>query len=688
MSVRHLATALVLVLSAGVASLAADDPYGDPIPDGARLRLGTARLRATFTNSPNVITPDGKSLVATAASGGFNYLDPATGKVKHGLRIEGEFGNLLAFSADGKRGLLVGFQQAVVFDPESGRVLMKQMRRISGGENAMSMSADGKRLAFGGAKGFGEKDKDKPVSAAVWDVDANKEITSVTPAQNDTVYVALSPDGKRFATWGYHANPPGKEPPKPETDPNRLIQFWDAASGKETGKARLTTGYNPASVAFSPDSSLVAISSGDATIHLIDPATSEEKGLLLGRSRQGRKLAFSPDGKTLASAGEDAAVQRWNVADGKRLGTTEPPVTVSYGVRALQFTDNERIVAWGIRGVVTCIWEVPSGKLLSPPGGHSTGISGLAIADGGKEIYTAASDGVIIRWDPKTAKELGSLALKLPGTLYGSSVVATSVTLSADGSRALASDTTGGTAVYDLPSGSQQFVIPGDNNRDSRGSFTADGSKVVQVLASYDGKKNPGRALVWDIASAKKLGGVELPGMGQLTAALSPDGKTLITAGTKQEEKGPGQFIVTGWDLASGKKLGEYTEEGGFGGSFGVAAAGDNKSAVVYSPRGGALVVDYTAGTKLLALDLEGRQPAGPPVMSPDGKSVAVPLSPGFGPNQTSSIVLCDIASGKAKKTLKGASGGTGVLAFSADGKTLVSGAYDTTALVWDISGL
>ena len=118
-----------------------------------------------------------------------------------------------------------------------------------------------------------------------------------------------------------------------------------------------------------------------------------------------------------------------------------------------------------------------------------------------------------------------------------------------------------------------------------------------------------------------------------------------------------------------------------------MAPAGDNKSVVVYPPRGGAIVVDYVAGTKLNALELEGRQPAGPAVVSPDGKSVAVPLSPGFGPGQSSSIVLCDIASGKAKKTLKGASGGTGVLVFSADGKTLVSGSYDTTALVWDISG-
>ena len=106
------------------------------------------------------------------------------------------------------------------------------------------------------------------------------------------------------------------------------------------------------------------------------------------------------------------------------------------------------------------------------------------------------------------------------------------------------------------------------------------------MLTSFDIKKNPARVAVWDLATAKKLGVVELPGITYPTAVLTPDGKTLIVAGVRQDEKtGNSSFVVTGWEHAGGKKLGEFAEIGGFGSGF-VAATGDNKSAVVATPKG------------------------------------------------------------------------------------------------------
>ena len=79
---------------------------------------------------------------------------------------------------------------------------------------------------------------------------------------------------------------------------------------------------------------------------------------------------------------------------------------------------------------------------------------------------------------------------------------------------------------------------------------------------------------------------------------MTPDGKTLITAGVRQlEEGGNPTFTVTGWELATGKKLGEYTEASGFGPGF-IAAAADNKSVVAVLPKGGVAVIDCTTGKK------------------------------------------------------------------------------------------
>jgi WD40 repeat protein len=675
---RRLPAALAVALLWTAAGLAADDAYGDPLPEGAKLRLGTARLRNT-NGIPSAITPDGKFLVAAKSGGGTAYIDPATGKVERTLRIESPYSAPSGFSADGKRGIVSGYTQPFVFDTETGKTLAKVGRNTPSSDASAALSADGKRLAVGGMKGFDPKDKDKPVTAVVWDVDANKELALVTPGPNETVLVALSGSGKVLATWGFHYDRTAKQPLKPEDNPGQQVRFWDAETGKPLAKVTLATGNQPSAVALSPDGSVAAVAPGDGTIHLFDPATGRPKGLLLGRSRQGRKLAFGADGKTLAAGADDGWVQTWSVADGKRLATTAPPVPLVSAPKGLQFTADDRLVAWTQRDMTAVAWEVPSGKLLTPAGGHWNPLAGAALPAGGKEYFTGSTDGVILRWDAATGKELGSLSLKVPTASFAPAVAG----LSPDGARALSFEGGNTLAVYDLPGCTQQFVIPGDLLRGSRGSFTADGSKVVQVMPSYD-PKTPAGAAVWDVASAKKLGAVELPGVRELTAALSPDGKTLITAGVVREGKVRDLLVVTGWELATGKKLGEYSEPGVGFGTVAIAVAGDNKSAVVMSPREGPIVVDVAAGKKTRALEGATVRTGVAPVVSPDGKTVAIATGSA---RAGYSVVLIDIESGKVNKTLPCLTSAPNVLAFSPDGKTLLAGCADTTALVWDVAG-
>ncbi len=675
---------LTASLTLALLPLLAGFGVADPLPDGAKARLGSARLRSSVAGGLSTITPDGKFFVGNSGGGSVGYFDPNSGKLVRTVRLDGDAGPVLGFSADGARGTGVGFRSAFVFDQQTGKLIARVARNTTTGDNAVALSRDGKRLAVSGMKAFTDKDKDKPPTAVVWDVDADRQLAEVAVLQNETVFVALSPDGKRLATWGYHYDRNAKDPVKPDNDPARIVQFWDATTGKETAKTPILTGYNPAAVVFSPDGSRAAVSNGEGSVYLFDPADGATKGLLLGRSRQGRKLAFSPDGKTLAAGGEDGSVQRWNVADGRRLGTTEPPVPIAFGLRAVQFIDNERLVAWTLKGVAAVAWEVPSGKLLTPAGGHVNAITAVAVVGDGKEVLTAASDGVILRCDPTTGKELGTIPLRVPGGGFGPGVVTASVALAPDGTRALAAEGSGGLGIYDLPAGTQQFVIPGDPNRNNRGAFTSDGARLVQTMTSFDPKKFPARVAVWDLATGRKLGEVEVPGVASVAAALSPDAKSLITAGQKPDDAGGGAFVVTGWELGSGKKLGEYSAPGGFGDGY-VVAAGDNKSAVVTTPKSGVVVIDFVAGTKLRNLETRGRRPNIPPVVSPDGKSVALAFSPGFAEIPAATISLIDITTGNVKRTLTAERSEASALAFSRDGKVLVAGFRDTTALVWEI---
>ena len=66
MTLRRFCPALLLALLPTLTAFTADDPYGDPLPEGAKLRLGTARMRVSNTTNPTVLSPDGKHLYFTA----------------------------------------------------------------------------------------------------------------------------------------------------------------------------------------------------------------------------------------------------------------------------------------------------------------------------------------------------------------------------------------------------------------------------------------------------------------------------------------------------------------------------------------------------------------------------------------------------------------------------------------------
>ena len=142
---------------------------------------------------------------------------------------------------------------------------------------------------------------------------------------------------------------------------------------------------------------------------------------------------------------------------------------------------------------------------------------------------------------------------------------------------------------------------------------------------------------------------------------------------------------MTGWELATGKKLGEYTEASGFGAGF-IAATADNKSVVAVPPKGGVVVIDCTTGKKVRELGSGGEgQPSAPLVVSPDGKTAAILLGSASG--QTRRARWCWSISTRARRSRRwrGYRATPRWRSSRPDGKTLVTGSQDTTALVWDV---
>src|SRR5688572_7952344 len=175
---------------------------------------------------------------------------------------------------------------------------------------AVAFSPDSKTLASASYDG----------TLKLWDTTTGKERATLGEYKGCLGCVAFSPDGKTLASGAI-----GSPVEFPDL---KNIKLWDVA----TGKVRTTlegTRYHVHSVAFSPDGkTLASVDGEEGDVKLWDLATSKERATLQGHTKEDRKtsepaygvmsVAFSPDGKTLASASHDMTVKVWDVATAKR----------------------------------------------------------------------------------------------------------------------------------------------------------------------------------------------------------------------------------------------------------------------------------------------------------------------------------------------------------------------------------
>jgi WD40 repeat protein len=664
-----------------IALAANAQPPGDALPPGAKLRLGTTRMRDAAQWSGAVLSLDGKLLLANTPAG-FISVDVSTGlpvgkpsKPPAGLYSKNEI------SADGTRVLSVTTTGVVLWEPATGKTIAKLDRRMPYDSSVGGLSADSKLIAVGGARE--DQKKDSPVTALVWDVEKKEKRAEVTVLQNQSANVALSPDGLRLATWGTHfeQNPAPGGRVDLAKDFARIVQFWDTTTGKETSRIRLD-GFGMLVVLFVPDGKSVALGSSSGSVLLVDPQTGNVQRQFFGRMGIGHRIAFSPDGKLLASASSDASIQMWQTTDGKSVAITEGPFGSSpTGVRELRFVGPDRVVAWSQIGAAAVVWEAPSGKLLSTLGGHTGGVMSVVFTAGGKEVLTGGQDGQILRWEAATGKELGEVPIHVPGqtsrTTFGA------VTFDAKGTTALVDRF--GRGIHDLATGKQLLAIPGYG--DSRAVLAPDARTLLFVpYVSFDmDAPKTMKVPVWDVVTGTKLAELDVPAGELIAVTVTPDRSKLITALTTRGGKDkPAALLITGWDLAAGgKKLGEASEKAGFG-TVMMMAVPDNISVFVGLPDDRFVQIDATSGKNIREFDASRQRVTAMPVFAPDGRSFAVGLGAGFG-NSSGTVRIFDATSGKPIRNFKGHTSLVLCLAYSPDGKTLVSGSADTTALLWDV---
>ena len=269
------------------------DAQGDPLPHGARARLGTIRYRPGGNISGAALSPDGQWLVSSNNSDILTLSDPRTGKETGRVRLPGGYGAAnLIFSPDSKNLAVMSYAPflQIVAIP-SGKLVSKLQipqpnnNRIGG----VAFSGDG-RTVVAGSDNFGQN---KNVVYA-WEVATGKLLHNFEVVQNSQIRAALSHDGMLLATAGfYNLRKAGEKDP----DQGRTIQLWDTQTGKEIRKIKIDRNQIMA-IALSPDGKNLAVASGSATYHLVDTETGKESRRFAGRRGNTQVLQFTPDGQT------------------------------------------------------------------------------------------------------------------------------------------------------------------------------------------------------------------------------------------------------------------------------------------------------------------------------------------------------------------------------------------------------
>ena len=272
------------------------------------------------------------------------------------------------------------------------------------------------------------------------------------------------------------------------------------------------------SVAFSPDGQTLASAGEDNTIRLWDTQTTALKALLIGHTDTVSSIAFSPDGQTLASASPDTTIRLWDPGNGQHKTTLRAHTGFSYAsYNAVAFSpDGQTLVTGGdYSDPVIRLWNLHNQENIRTLTGHTWDVSSVAFSPDGQTLASGSWDKTIRLWNPDNGR--------LKRTLTGHTREIKSVTFSPDGQTLASASLDGTIRLWNPQTGAEKKTLTGNTDWIRQIAFSPDGEKLA--TGSLDHKVR-----MWDIQTGEYTDVPEEDARSVMAVAFSPDGQTLATS--------------------------------------------------------------------------------------------------------------------------------------------------------------
>ncbi|MCI0535179.1 MAG: hypothetical protein L0Z50_08120 [Verrucomicrobiales bacterium] len=477
------------------------------------------------------------------------------------------------------------------------------------------------------------------------------EAKAVLPTQGEmTINTAEpSPDGRWLATAGWHTNVvvydlTGREQP-------RILR----------GHTRLLTGLR--SVAFSPDGRRLASASGGifvdpgpCELFLWDLATTN-KTVLEGHNMWLWAVAFSPDGAWLASACLDGTIGLWDATTGRNLAILRGHHQPAY---ALAFSrDGHWLFSGGQDGTVRR-WDVAARREVGQPLLHELPVYFIDVAPDARTIAVSCTDHYLRLWDAASGR--------VRTLRYNPGEPVMAPVFSPDG-HLLAFGTGNNIRVWDMQTEHEKTVLRGSAGRILNLRFLPDGRQLVSAN-EFDSP------MLWDIDRPEKV--ITLKGFGEGVRSMAvSSGQSWLAVGSGDVSglERPGEVIV--FDLATRRPLLPPLEHPQ--GVNSVSLPADGRLLATGCPDGSVRIFTMPDGRLIGTLTNAVANRTGNLIFSPNGQSL---VTCGGAPAQ---LAVWNTATWQARTLLRDPPANHSGFAFSDDGSLLVTPMGDNFAIVWNM---